>query len=297
MSYTLAGSLVVGALTMTVAGMAAWVLVAYSRWLAYHRHKQDPRTSRYAELFADVSGELRAMSVLAYWHVRGAVGDALRSPSGSPTGPPVLCVHGITQNGSNMWGIRRALERRGRATRAVSLGPFGRSLERHVAPLIGALEELIASHGRVDIVAHSMGGVVLRLALATRPDLAAHVRRVVTLATPHAGTAFTRGLPLGATVRRLGRRSPPLGELTGLPPDAEVTTIAACRDFIVYPIQTCHLPGARGVELHGVGHAGLLTHRVAIDAVVEAICDGRPGAPVPGVVQRSVTEAPARLGG
>jgi hypothetical protein len=266
--------LVLLAVATVFGGLGAWIAFSYGRFLAYHRHKRlAPPPLPPGALVRYLYGEATAMLTLAWWHIRAAFADGLRTPAGPPTGPPVLCVHGITQNGSNLWGIRRALERRGRPTRAVSMGTFGRPLVAYMPPLERALRDLVASspEGTIDIVAHSMGGVVLRLVLAAQPELLTHVRRVVTLGSPHAGTASTRGLPLGSSVRHLGRRSDLLARLPGLQPGA-LTTIAGAPDLLVYPQSTCHLPGARTIDLPGVGHTGLLTRADAIGAVVEAIC-------------------------
>jgi hypothetical protein len=67
------------------------------------------------------------------------------------------------------------------------------------------------------------------------------------------------------------RDLPPLARCC---PGARLTTISAAVDAIVYPQQTTRLPGARQVDLAGVGHAGLLVHRTALDAVVQALTDG-----------------------
>ncbi|MDP2308636.1 MAG: alpha/beta fold hydrolase [Pseudomonadota bacterium] len=260
--------------------IGSWLVLMYLRRGAYYRYKQieaPPLPMRSFVRYGLLEGV--AMLTLIWWRARAALADGRRDPRGPVTGPPVLCVHGITQNGSNLWGIRRALARRGRSTRAVSLGLFGRPLVAYVPPLERAFRELVAHapDGRVDVVAHSMGGVVLRMMLAQHPDLAPHLRRVVTLGSPHAGTASGRGFPLGGAIRNLGRRSSLLSELPGFPLSAALTTIAARHDLIVYPQETCHLPGARVIDFADVGHVGLLTRRVAIERVVDIVCEPEEG--------------------
>ena len=259
-----------------VALPAAWLTLSYWRFARYHRYKgmDVPRLPPLPYAI----WESLAVVILGWWHLRARWQDPLRVPAGTRTGPPVVCIHGFSQNGTNLWGIRRALHRRGRATRAVSLGGLTRSLDAYVPPLVAALRETIAASpgGTVDVVAHSMGGVVLRMALAASPELGTGIRRIVTLASPHAGTAFGRGLPLGAKTRLLGTRSPLLHGLPALPRNISLTTISTQVDLMVYPERNCHIEGAKRVRLTAMGHNALLTHREAIATVVDALCAPDP---------------------
>ena len=111
------------------------------------------------------------------------------------------------------------------------------------------------------------------LALARNPELGASVRRVITLGSPHFGTAGGRGFRFVPTVGSLGRRSTDLSELPHFPEHSRVTTFSARRDLVVYPVQTCHVPGARTIDLAEVGHTGLLTNPTVIDQVADAVCE------------------------
>jgi triacylglycerol lipase len=221
--------------------------------------------------------ELGAMVRLGAWHLRARFADGPRRPRGEITGRPVLLVHGFTQNGTNWWGLRRRLERAGRPTVAVSLGRPFRTVAAHSAALVARLRALAGeAPDGVDVVAHSMGGIVLRHVLAEHPDLAPVVRRVVTLGSPHGGTAGARLAPPSWRVdfAQLAWGSPYLRALPALArvaPHAEITTVAATADLIVYPIATCHERGARRVDLPGLGHAGLLTRAEAHAAVLQAL--------------------------
>ncbi len=246
-----------------------WIAASHLHFARYHRGLVGNRPIALRPL--GLAGTLRyyrrllfAALLISWWTVRAAGRDRLRRPAGEATGPPVLCVHGFFRNGSCMWGIRQALEGRGRPTLAVSMGRPFRPIERYAPPLESALRELVASFPgqRIDVAAHSMGGVVLRLVLARRPELAAAVGRIVTLGSPHRGTAVVRGLALAPEHRQL---EPGSAFLRSLPdfrssaPGAEVTTVAAERDLIVYPRSTSHLPGARAIDLAHANHQSLLT--------------------------------------
>lgn len=186
---------------------------------------------------------------------------------------PVLCVHGFTQNASNWRRVRQALHEQGRQTDAVSLGYPPRAVDRYVTALEGRLDALVArTEGPVDVVAHSMGGVILRLLLVRRPDLAARLGRIVTVATPHRGTAATGGWLLPET--RLLRRGNPalhslpmLGELA---PEATVVSIGSLDDTTVYPEHSTH-GGATHHTLEGLGHAGLIVSPAGVARIVAAL--------------------------
>ncbi|MEQ1504561.1 MAG: hypothetical protein ABMB14_20145 [Myxococcota bacterium] len=254
----------------------------HRRFVDYHRRKgTEPKTtfSRW------VAAETRGAGTLASWYVRGFLRDGLRVPARS-AGRVVLCIHGYTQNATNFHGLRQVLEADGRPTVAVSLGYrlaplswYARRLERALDGLVGA-----QNPDGIDVVAHSMGGVVLRMVLADRPDLRPALRTVVTLGTPHRGTAATRGLGVLPELRALHRRSTLLAGLPQLPaliPDAKVVTIAGDADTVVYPVETSLVTGAHKVVLPGVGHAGLLTTPPAWDAVRRALSDEAPPQPAP----------------
>jgi triacylglycerol lipase len=255
--------------TAIIAGAAALgVYVHHRRFVGYHRFKGLPAPT--IGFWRWLAADIRAFTTLAWWHVRGFLRDGLRTPS--PThGRPVLCVHGYTQNATNFHGLRRVLERAGRPTIAVSLwhrlapiGWYAHRLERRLERLAREFPD------GIDIVAHSMGGVVLRMVLAAREDLRGVVHTVITLGSPHRGTAAARGIPLVPELLAMKRRSALLAglpSLTELVPHGRVVAIAGDADTIVYPVDSSLVPGAEGVVLRGVTHAGLLTSSRAHAAV------------------------------
>jgi pimeloyl-ACP methyl ester carboxylesterase len=213
------------------------------------------------------------------WHFQAFLRDGLRIPD-QRAGRTVVCVHGYSQNATNFHGLRRALEAAGRPTVAVSLGYRLAPIGWYVAALERALQRLAGEHPEgLDLVAHSMGGVLVRLVLQRRPDLREALHTVVTLGSPHRGTAAARGIPWVPEIRALKRRSEVLASLPQLPellPHARVVTIAGDHDTIVYPLDTALVPGTEQIVLRGIGHAGLLTDRIAWDAVVAALSSAEP---------------------
>lgn len=266
--------LLVAAPLLVWAGVTSYLLAGRQRYLAYFRHKGVPAPERGALAVARVlTLEVGALMTFALWHVVGRFSIGRHVPP-SPKGPPVLCVHGFMQNGTNWVGLRRHLHARGRITQSLSMGPPPREQDRYGDVVERTLESLVRDHGAVDIVCHSMGGVVLRRVLQRRPDLTRAVARVVTIASPHSGTAATRGLGRLPEGRAMARRGSWLDELPGLDElvgaDA-VTTLGSEDDTTVYPVETTRVPGARAVELPGLGHTGLVVYWEALGHVVAAL--------------------------
>ena len=268
MSWLVAGAWGLFGAAVAVAGAALW---HHGRWQAYHRFKgRTVEASGWAVLAAEAMDSLRLTAFFA----RSVGRDGWLEPA-EASGRPVLCVHGYTQNGTNFWGIRQELLAMGRPSRSVSMVPGVASMRWYADKLERTLEHEVSQRAEaIDVVCHSMGGVVLRMVLARREDLRARVASAVTLGSPHAGTAAARGIPWLPEVQALKRRS---SLLQGLPPLSalvpKVVTIAGTLDTIVYPLESALEAGAQHVVLP-VGHAGLLTAQPAMQAVVAAVADG-----------------------
>lgn len=268
------------ALLSTVAPLG--VLGAYvhhRRFVQYHAHKGSKPTTSFPRW---IGAELRGASLLGWWHVRGLLPDRFLHPNRGAEAPAavvpprlVVCVHGYSQTAANFVGLRRVLAAAGRESVAITLGFWLAPMSWYAGRLERKLERYAGEHPEgIDVVAHSMGGVVLRMVLASRPDLGEKLRTVITLGTPHRGTAAARGIPLLPEIRALKRRSALLRELPSLPslvPNGRVVTIAGDADTVVYPLETAIVDGSEAIVLRGVGHAGLLTTPRAWAAVRRAL--------------------------
>ena len=146
----------------------------------------------------------------------------------------------------------------------------------YVRPLARAMKELgkeFPDEG-FDIVAHSIGGVMVREVLRRYPELAGKVHRIVTLGSPHHGTASVRWIKFGPIYSMLSLRSAylrELGDLRSLAPQTRVATVGSLHDLVVYPIETCHLDGADQVTLETISHLGLLTQEQVLHEIERAL--------------------------
>jgi len=179
---------------------------------------------------------------------------------------PLVLVHGLGGGPGNFVGMNayfRALGR-SRIYRADLTGAHS------FDEMVGRLHELIVRlvecnrlepDAQVDIVAHSMGGVVARLALRD-PAIASRVHTLVTLGTPHSGTylarfastAVTLDLRPGSTLQRELARD----ECGGACGDARIVAFWSRSDVIILPAEGAQLAGAENVEMSGFTHYSYL---------------------------------------
>lgn len=205
----------------------------------------------------------------------------------SPAGPPVLLIHGYLATRGSLHLLESALVQRGHVVISYPLGPINLRDIRDSAGLIARkVESVVAQTGveRIDVVGHSMGGLV-GLYYLKRLGGRHRVRRLILLGTPAQGTwSALLGLftaPLGAASLQLLPGSPFLRELAEgpIPPGAEVISVGAERDWLA-PLPSTMLSGVRHLALP-TGHSGLLVEAAVTDVIDQLLREpGAAGAPV-----------------
>src|SRR5206468_10237492 len=190
--------------------------------------------------------------------------DRTAATSASPAQPPVLIIHGYLATRGSLHLLERNLTDGGLIVMSYPLGPLNVGDIRDSAGLIARkVESIVAQTGiaRVDIVGHSMGGLV-GLDYLKRLGGRHRVRRLILLGTPAQGTwSALLGLvtaPLGLASLQLLPGSPFLRELQEMPlPDGvDVVSIGAERDWVA-PLGSTVLQGVRHIAV-ATGHSGLL---------------------------------------
>ena len=179
-------------------------------------------------------------------------------------GTPILLVHGIADNRSIFTMLRRGLRRRGFGVIASFNYSSLTGDLRAVADRLGAaVEQLCEETGyeRIHVVGHSMGGIVARY-YVQRLAGDARVHTLVTLGSPHSGTAPARFLPY-PLARQLRPGSEILTELAEPAPGCRTRFVGIWSDLdqLVIPKRSARIEhpdlNARNVFVRGIGHMSL----------------------------------------
>ncbi|MDB5825462.1 MAG: alpha/beta fold hydrolase [Herminiimonas sp.] len=257
------------------------LITANNFWIAWLYRSETPKDHQLRPLQALrlFAGEFLATMKSSTWTM--AFHQFEKHEAEKPAGLPVLLIHGYGCNSGYWHGMSQALQRAKIYHHAVSLEPMFGGIDDFVPSIGRAVESLRRSTGsdKIVIVAHSMGGLVARAYI--RDHGYGHIAKVITLGTPHSGTALAN-FGAGHNSRqmrwtgsaRTGKPSRWLAELA-LAETPEVrglfVSIYSHHDNIVSPQTSSDLPGARNVELHGIGHVALALHPVVQAIVVEEV--------------------------
>ncbi len=191
---------------------------------------------------------------------------------------PVVCIHGLSGHPRNFFGLRVFLRLLGRS-RFYAFGyDDAQPLDEAALQLRNAVVEiarvnLLPPDAKIDLVAHSMGGLVARLALLD-PDFAVRIGTFLTIATPHQGTLAARFL---ATSRALDLRpdSAIWKKLAAQRPwpahYPKLITFWSRSDILMLPAETAMMDGADNREIEKITHTGYLTRPRALRMICEAL--------------------------
>jgi pimeloyl-ACP methyl ester carboxylesterase len=198
-----------------------------------------------------VSVRVLGFEVIAIGRTALWLSDRLREPQreydssvAHPT--PVVFVHGFLGDWTNFHAIEAALTMRG----VMNVAHFDYAprfdwprLATRLGHAVDRLRETTGSR-RVDLVGHSLGGLVARYLVEMRPDVP--VRRLVTLGSPYFGSPMPRN---------------------------ELAVFGASDPIVTAPHPTYgpHAPhlhaGGRAVVVPECGHWGLLVHERVVREV------------------------------
>jgi len=195
---------------------------------------------------------------------------------------PVIFVHGFGGAPGNFLPLRAWLWTKGYKRTYAFEQPGEGTLEEAAEVLSAYVQAVVEVNAlppstRVDLVAHSMGGVIARLALA-HATTRGRVATLVTLGSPHAGSHLARYAntpraldlrPGSALFERLRAQEP----WPGPPEWPRLIAFWSPADVIVVPPESARVQGAVNVELPGFTHYSYLVRPEAWRQVEQALGD------------------------
>ncbi|MFI2202367.1 esterase/lipase family protein [Streptomyces sp. NPDC020192] len=207
-----------------------------------------------------------------------------------PSAPPVVLLHGFIDNRSVFVLLRRSLAQHGgQRVESLNYSPLTCDI-RAAAELLGRhVEEICERTGspRVDIVGHSLGGLIARYYVqCLGGDL--RVRTLVTLGTPHAGTRVAPLADAHPIVRQMRPGSEVLEELARPAPGCRTRFVSFWSDLdsVMDPVETARLDhpdlDALNVQVTGIGHLALPVHPAVAAGIRENLDAAHPGDTVAG---------------
>jgi pimeloyl-ACP methyl ester carboxylesterase len=195
-------------------------------------------------------------------------------------GGRIVLVHGLWMNGLVMLPLARRLERCGFAVTRHGYPSVRRGLRENARGLAAACEK---SGARLNLVGHSLGGMLIMTMLREHPQIKVH--RVVLIGSPYANSAAAQGMARFATSRGLLGRTiqdwlrqprPPVPDGVELGVIAGDVSIGLGRLFAHLPrpndgvvmLDETHVPGAAASIVLHTSHSAMLVS----PAVAHAAC-------------------------
>ncbi|AJF05891.1 alpha/beta fold hydrolase [Geoalkalibacter subterraneus] len=189
-------------------------------------------------------------------------------------GTPVLLLHGLFHNRSCWWLFKHRLRQsRSNPVYSMTLNYYRKDIEPLTEAVAKKIDLIRFRHGveRVDLIGHSMGGLIARNLIQLREG-SDKVRHCVCLGSPHGGSRLA---PLAVTPvgQDLIPNSDFLKRLAAapIPGNVQFTSIFSRNDNLVLPFDSGRMEGAHNMELSGLGHSTLLYHRDAFEAAIKRL--------------------------
>ena len=181
--------------------------------------------------------------------------DRAPNPSKGQYNQPILLVPGYGMNRLSLWFLKVYLQQQGhRWVWNINHPVIKDDLEAYAEALCEKAEHLCFRSGetKVILIAHSMGGLVSRLAIQKRPE---RFKGLISLGTPWKSTAahiFT----IGRSGQQMNLNSPHLCHTW----DQEVPlhSIYSLQDWVILPPTHSIVEGAHNHLLPNVGHLSFL---------------------------------------
>jgi triacylglycerol lipase len=240
----------------------------------FHPDLRVPTTDLTREARSGVSAAARLLRGRLHDRILGS--SPLEMRVGTLPVPPVLLVHGLGADKSCFSAMANRLHQSGYTVASASYSCLDTDIHACARTLEEQAAWLLAETGseRLHVIAHSLGGVVLRWAW-THTAMREWVSVAVTLGSPHRGTPTARLAPSGLPGygRIISQLRPGLlddGLGSAVATDTRWVALAAQHDWVVPP-KYATLPRAENVRNAVVrqgGHMSLTSNTECMDIIL-----------------------------
>ena len=191
----------------------------------------------------------------------------------APTFTPstIIVVHGLYASANHVRPIKEGLAAAGFTAFAPDIRPNDGSIsiETQAEQLAVYIDQNVPANGPLQIVGHSMGGLVALKYLQDR-DHAARCRGLYTIATPHHGTLLA-SFHGGAAGREMVANSSFLKKLNAQRPSFPVTTYRSTNDIVIIPNSSSVLSFADNQVISSSSHNAVLQSPVLLTDLARRI--------------------------
>jgi triacylglycerol lipase len=200
--------------------------------------------------------------------------------------PAVLLVHGHGGTAHDWDVMVPRLQAAGFDPHAITLATDDWAVPALAQQLAVHVEALLKTSGqdRIDVVAHSYGGIVVRYYLNHLGGLA-KVRRLVCLAVPNHGVGPAALGPWVTAARTLNPLGSFLKELNAgdeTPGDLVYTCVWSTGDYSeLLPLGSCRLKGAYCYRTKHINHPGMIREARLMPTIIEGLRRAPGGIPGP----------------
>ncbi len=182
---------------------------------------------------------------------------------------PIILIPGLFEKWHFLKAIADPLSLKGHPVYVIEHLKYNSTEIPRAAKLV---RELIEQKNlkEVVIIAHSKGGLIGKY-LLTFYNEDERTKRLITIASPFAGSAITKFFSHKA-VRELSPDSDIIKDLhKEKKANGKITSIYGVFDNHVWPESSCHLKGAKNIQVKTYGHHKMLSDKRVIEAVMAQV--------------------------